>query len=333
MSHYKHITIEERETILISKVKGHSIRKIAKELSRSPSTILRELRRNAYGKNNYSPVNAEKKYLRRRKRCVKKKLLLHSELRKKVLKLFIEMQWSPEQIVHRLKLEQYEHSISYATIYRGLYAGMLESRELTMYERGNVLKLRHKGKNRKNSSSNETRGKIKVGNSIHDRPEEADSRSVIGHWEADTVAGTLNSDCAVTMVDMCSRYLMCKKSKNRKSLEVNAKILEMFSEIPKKYAKTITPDRGKEFALHEEVSKALERLEFYFADPSSPWQRGSNENTNGLLREYLPKKKDMSSITDEEVEGFVFKLNTRPRKCLGWRTPFEVFWNKVLHLI
>lgn len=154
---------------------------------------------------------------------------------------------------------------------------------------------------------------------------------MIGHWEADTVVGKPGSACIVTITDRCSRYLLAGKVPRRFSTLVADKIVSLLSPLPKKKRKTITPDRGKEFSKHREVTQAL-CLPFYFPDPHAPWQRGTNENINGLIREYLPKSFDMAFSSDEEISRFIDKLNRRPRKCLDWKTPYEVFFNRLLHL-
>lgn len=332
MSQYNHLTIIERECILKWNMVGKSIRWIAKKISRSASTISRELKRNKMNEE-YSAVKAQSQYEIRRKKC-KPRRLLESKLLKQLIQHFIvEEQWSPEQISARLKLENATVCISYSTIYREIYAGNLELRKLSGGERGIARKLRHRGKTRHTKNHQETRGKIKVSNSIHDRPLEANNRSTIGHWEADTMAGKTGSSCLVTLTDRHSRFLLSGKVDKKLSQLVSNKIIELLSVFPKESIRSITPDRGKEFSKHPQVTDSLNNVPFYFSDPHSPWQRGTNENTNGLLREYLPKGQEMNSYTASEIQQFTNKLNKRPRKCLNWRTPFEVFFNSVLHLI
>lgn len=332
MSHYKHLSMEERERILILYTGKQSLQSISKAIERSTSTISRELKRNATAKQSYSALEAERKYCLRRKKCRRHKLLENDELKSKVLKLFLEQQWSPEEISNRLKYENSPYSISYSTIYRGIYAGMLDTERLSHGSRGVIRKLRHRGKTRHRKGKIETRGKIVISNRIQERPKEADSRQVIGHWEADTLAGKTGSACLVTIADRCSRYLLAGKTVKKNSQLVAEKMISLFSNLPSNCLKTITPDRGKEFGKHRLVTDALGNVQFYFADPHSPWQRGTNENTNGLIREYLPKLFDIAMCSDSDVAQFVDKLNMRPRKCLGWKTPYEVFFHQVLHL-
>lgn len=332
MSHYKHLSMEEREKILVHHAKNQSLRSIGKLLGRSPSTISREIKRNRITRKRYSAFKADLKYCKRRRNCKRHKLLENNELRRIVSELFLEQQWSPEEISNRLKYENNSYHVSYSTIYRGIYAGMLDEANLSRGNRGAIRKLRHRGKTRRRKEEIEKRGRIAVSNTIHQRPKEAFNRQVIGHWEVDTVAGKTGSACLVTITDMCSRYLLSEKISKKNSQLVASKMISMLSNIPSNYVKSLTPDRGKEFSKHTFVSSALGNVEFYFADPHSPWQRGTNENTNGLLREYLPKSFDIALCSDADISVYVDKLNKRPRKCLDWKTPYEVFFDKALHL-
>jgi IS30 family transposase len=247
--------------------------------------------------------------------------------------LFLEMQWSPEQISNRFLHEKSPYQISCTTIYRAIYAGIFDTPEQRRSEgnRGAIRKLRHRGKTRRSKGTVETRGKIVVSNRIQDRPKQAESRGAMGHWEADTLAGKASSACLVTITDRRSRYLMAGKIAGRYSALLADKMIALLGGLPKNRVKTITPDRGKEFAKHRQITDALGGVQFYFPDPHSPWQRGTNENTNGLLREYLPASFDIALCSDEEIALFVEKLNKRPRKCLCWKSPYEVFFQKSLH--
>lgn len=334
MSQYHHLSITEREKILVLRIGGKKLHEIAREMGRSVSTISRELKRNTLSKQGYSAVEAEKAYHKRRKNCKRQKLLSNKELYRLVKRLFLEQQWSPEQIAQRLAYEESEYRISYTTIYRGIYAGLFDTiqQRRSYGNRGAIRKLRHHGKPRRRKGTTETRGKIVISHHIQERPQEAESRQVIGHFEADTVAGKKGSACLVTMADRCSRYLLAGRVPKKKASWVANKMITLLAPLPKEKRKTITPDRGKEFAAHASVTKELDEIPFYFPDPHAPWQRGTNENTNGLLREYLPKSFDMALLSDDDIHAFIQKLNLRPRKCLGWKTPYEVFFNCLLHL-
>lgn len=327
MSHHKHLTIEEREKILYFLAKGYTISKIATELNRHKSTISRELKRNSSAKG-YFPSSAQRRYNKRRKACGPKRKLADPVLLSKVKDLILNHQWSPEQISNRMKLEE-TYQISTNTIYRAIYSGYLESVKLSHGARGIVRKLRHRGKRRHCRNIPETRGKIKISNPIAERPVSAENRSRKGHWEGDTVLGKIGKACLVTLVDRKSRYLVGGKALRKSADCVSAVMIESLKNHPKR---SITPDRGKEFSMHEDVTAALGGTPFYFPLPHHPWQRGTNENTNGLLREYFPKGVDISGFTNEDIQRKFDELNKRPRKCLGYKTPFEIFFSKSLHL-
>lgn len=330
MSQYIHFSIDEREKMLKYRIEGKGIREIGRLLDRNRSSISRELGRNGSRSGGYSAVKAQAQYEKRRQRSRRKKLFDNPDLKEKVKQFFLEEAWSPEQISNRLSYEESGYQISYNTIYRAIKAGAFD--KYLPGDKKASRKLRHRGKTRKTKGKMETRGKIKITHTIHERPCEANDRTVIGHWEADTMVGKRNSDCMVTLVDRFSRYLLSDRIQAQKSALVKEKIIQLFSTIPKAKRRSVTPDRGKEFSKHSQISEALDGLKFYFADPHSPWQRGTNENTNGLLREYFPKGTDISTYSDEAIVSFIDKINKRPRKCLGWKTPHEVFFNQVLHL-
>jgi IS30 family transposase len=332
MSHYNHLTISERENIFLLFNLGKSIRSIASVIGRHPSTVSRELKRNVEDEN-YSPNHAQMLYASRKKKCGRKLILSTPKTWKIVRRLFVEEQWSPEEISNRLKAEQVGVTISYTTIYRGIYSGIFETESLNKGNRGLIRSLRHRGKTRHAKGHAETRGKIQISHTIHERPTPANDRSEIGHWEADTVAGKTGGACLVTLTDRKSRFLLGGKIEKKLSKLVRDKMIYLFSTIELDQVKSITPDRGKEFSKHSEVTVALNDVPFYFPDPHAPWQRGTNENTNGLLREYLPKTKEMDTVTDQVIDQYINKLNLRPRKCLNWKTPYEVFFGVVLHLI
>ena len=331
MSHYKHITPEEREKILVLRSQNHSITYIASNIGRNKSTISRELSRNNID-GEYSAIAAQAAYCNRRIRCRRKTKLSDPNIFKLVQEKFLEHQWSPEQIAGRLKQEHSDISISYTTIYRGIYAGLFDTPEerSSAGNRGAIRKLRHRGKTRHTNDHVEKRGKIVISNDLKDRPEEANNRSRIGDWEGDTVSGSQNGNCLVTLADRKSRMRLCRRAEKKASDCVRDVMIKCLKGQP---LYSITPDRGKEFAKHAEVTEALNGVQFYFPKPRHPWDRGTNENTNGLLREYFPKGDDLSKYSDEYIQSKVDELNKRPRKCLGYLTPYEVYYSKSLHLI
>lgn len=323
MSHYHHLTTNERESILKYLSAGKSLRWISQLLERSPSTISRELRRNA-SETGYWPSKAQQRYQEHRKKCRRKKILSLPAPKCFVQQMIMEEQWSPEQIANWLKQRQNFAQVSSRTIYRSIYAGMLETHELSHKEKGFKSYLRHKGKPRHRANHEETRGKIRISHTIDERPAAANDRSEFGHLEADTVLGKAGGSCLLTLVDRRSRFLIAVKLPRRSAACVRDALLAVIRSLPDGYVKTITPDRGKEFAKHAEVTEAT-GVEFYFPPPHAPWMRGTNENTNGLLREYLPKKQSMDHISEKQIATWVHKINSRPRKVLYWRSPLELF--------
>lgn len=212
MSHYKHLTRDERESLLFYVAKGYSITEIARELGRSKSTISRELRRNSVN-GKYLPSRAEAQYQKRRKKCRKKKLLEDEKLWVLVRDRFLNQHWSPEEIAGRIDLEDSPYHISYRTIYRGIYSGLFDTPEQRKSggNRGARRKLRHKGKPRRGKGRQDRRGKLNAEYDIRQRPEDANARTRLGDWEADTVIGKLGGACLLTLVDRKSRFLLCRK--------------------------------------------------------------------------------------------------------------------------
>ncbi len=328
MHHYNHLTLLEREKILYFLAKGYKLVQIAKELGRDKSTISREIRRNSHNEE-YMPVTAQDQYLCRRSKCRRHKKLDDISLMNLIKECILQKQWSPEQISERIALEHHKRIISYPTIYRAIYAGDLEDYPLSRGCRGVIRKLRHRGKKRHKKGCIEHRGKIKISHSLSERPCGATNRSRRGHWEADTVIGTPGKACLVTLVDRKSRFLLSGKAMQKKADFVNQVIIHQLQGHP---VRSITPDRGKEFAKHAKVTAALDQVQFYFPEPHHPWERGTNENTNSLIREYFPKGVDITEVSDEYIQSVVDKMNLRPRKCLGYKTPYEVYYSKTLHL-
>ena len=331
MRHYTHLTPHEREKLFRGLNQGKSISQIAKELSRNKSTISREVRsKSVLGTPGvdgakYSAFEAQKKYQQNRQHCRRKKKLLEPELREIVQKLFLDCNWSPEQIAARLKQEKPYLCISFVTIYRAIHAGLLNR---TGDRRKPERYMRLRGKNGK-KSINDRRGTFPIDHTLEERPQEAQRRERIGDIEADTVLGKAGGQCLVTLVDRRSRYLLCAKAASKTAAAVNSAMLSLLGDVP---CLSLTPDRGKEFSRYREVSVALNGVPFYFPPPQSPWERGTNENTNGLLREYFPKGTDFSAISHKLIAVKVLLLNLRPRKCLDWRAPYEVFHSTSLHL-
>ena len=324
MSTYPHLTPIERDFIMILHNKGESPAAIVRELGRHRSTIKRELDRNSDG-NTYSASQAQARYQQRREACHRPHKLDDPVLHEQVKRLFLQQHWSPEQIQHRLRHEGAAHAISYATIYRGIYAGRFNDPD---WVKSGKQRLRHRGKKRR-SKGEPTNDNFPVGHELSERPAEAQARARIGDWEADTVAGVVGGAVLVTLTDRKSRFLRCARVEKKTAEHVNAAMIAMLAD---QVRHSITPDRGKEFARHAAVAEEL-GVKIYFPPPYQPWQRGTNENTNGLLREYCPKHQDIAQYSDEYIEKAVWALNNRPRKCLQWRTPYEVYFEQALHLV
>lgn len=330
MSHYEHLTMLEREKLGELYRNRSSVRSIARQLGRSASTISRELKRNTPHNRKYYGCTTQNLYQKRRKKCGRKKLLSNPELLELVRRLFMDLQFSPEEIENRLKFEKNQYQISYTTIYRAIWDKMFD--QFLPQRKKASRKLRHRGKRRKNRNLQENRGNIQVDHTIHERPRSAENRLYFGHFEADTVNGKKGTPCILTLNDRKSRFLIATKVERNNPHLIRDKLIELMSQVPAHSCRSITPDRGQEFRYHREVSAALGGVKLYFCSPHSPWQRGTNENSNGLLREYVPKGYDMNLLTHQQLADAVYKLNQRPRKCLGWKTPWEVFFGKVLHL-
>lgn len=330
MGHHKHLTLREREDIMVMWRENKGVTQIAEAIGRDKSTVSRELHRNMSAASTphpcYRASTAQARYEQRRKSCARPRILDDPETFELVRSKFLEEQWSPEQIEGRLALELGSSPVSDTTIYRGIHEGRFDG---CIGGKKAARRLRHRGKRRKRAGSEERRGKIVVGNTIDERPAAADERARLGDWEADTVAGRQGGACLATFTDRKSGYLEGGKAAAKTADEVNAVAIASLAGHP---LHSITPDRGKEFAKHAEVTEAL-HVEFYFALPHHPWQRGTNENTNGLLREYFPKGEPIDGFSDEEVRMVYDKLNQRPRKRLGYRTPHEVHYSTTLQLI
>ena len=297
VSHYKHLSIAERESLYLGVNQGKSIRTIARELKRSASSLSRELRRNKISHRPYSPSRAQRRYQRCKKNCGRKPILANQEKLQLIRRLLRE-EWSPEQIQYRLKHEKNPLQISYTTIYRALSSGQIDGcspsyiRKCDRYS----FHLRRKGKKRKENGKTNKQGKYEIQYSIFERPQAAEQRSELGHWEGDTVVGRKGGARFLTQADRKSRLLLAAKVPNGTAEAVRDALIQMFDPLPAEKLRSITSDRGHEFAKHSEVSDALRGVPFYFADPYSPWQRGTNENTNGLLRQYFPKETSFDDV-------------------------------------
>ncbi len=316
MCHYTHFTTEERELSRVWKARGLSIRAIARMLNRSPSSVSREFERNSREDGTYSANYADKQYAERRKNCGRKPILENEQIKNYVVEK-LEQRWTPEQIAGRAKFDKESFSISFTTIYRAIDSGILPPRLKKI--------MRFKWKHKK-CKTDDKRGKIPNTTSIHDRPAGAENRSRFGHWESDTVLGKRGTGCIATHVERKSGYLIAVKIPDRQDKAFTVATIAAFAKISEKLKKSFTVDNGKEFAAHKELAAGT-GMKVFFCDPYSPWQRGTNENTNGLLRQFFPKGSSFVDITDEKLQAVVDLINNRPRKRLGFRSPTELLLN------
>lgn len=245
-------------------------------------------------------------------------------------RLVLEHQWSPEQITNRLAYEKSAFRISYPTIYRVIYAGMLDTGQLSHGNWGVIRKLRHRGKTRRRKGTVETRGKNVIDNRIQERPKEADDRQTIGHWEADTVAGETGSACLVTITDRCSRYLSAGKVSQRYSAFVAEKMIALLSAPPKKAQNNYTGSRQRVF--QSRAGNEVAQTAVLFSGPSCALAERYKRKHQRLSQRVPAQILYIALSSEDDIAGFVKKSNRRPRKCLAWKTPYEVSFNQSLHL-
>ncbi|WP_435397452.1 IS30 family transposase [Lactiplantibacillus plantarum] len=332
MSLYHHLTLNDRECLLVGLTLKQSYQAIAQRIGCSKATISREVSRNG-GRSKYSAVNAQLNYERQRLKSRRPRILSQTDIRAFVINCIVHRKWSPEQIAGRLNFEHSNWKISYNTIYRGIALNNLGEKRKSHGARGFARQLRHRGKTRKAKGTiKERRGRFNDVPSIHDRPLSAENRTRFGHWEGDTVRGKTGRSALVTLVDRKSRYLLAERVSKVAAKPVAQAMMDLLNSVTPERVKTLTPDRGTEFANYQDVIDTLE-IPVFFPDPHAPQQRGTNENTNGLIREYFPKGTDLNDLNDQEIIAFVTDLNNRPRKVLGWKSPSEVFFGKKLRLI
>jgi len=313
------LRLEEREEISRGVAAGRSIRRIARDLGRSPSTISREIGRNG-GCRTYRATLADKHAWDRALRPKPCRLACRARLRWRVARK-LALQWSPEQISGWLKQafpNDEDMRISHEAIYRSLFIqtrGVLK-KELTAH-----LRTRRQMRHAKGARIKTGQGQILDMVSIRERPAETEDRAVPGHWEGDLLTGANGSHIA-TLVERHSRFTMLVKLPKRDSATVVAALAQHIRKLPKELRRSLTWDQGKEMAAHKSFTVATD-VQVYFCDPRSPWQRGTNENTNGLLRQYLPRETDFSAIPQNGLDAIALRLNQRPRKTLDFETPAD----------
>ncbi|MBN2718984.1 MAG: IS30 family transposase [Deltaproteobacteria bacterium] len=314
MKHYTQLTQEERYTISILRKQGLSNPEIARMIGRHRSTIYREIRRNKCRDNGYRPFKASKRTRGRRSRS-RRNCRFGKRARNLVFK-YIRDEWSPDQISNVLRNEGRLH-ISHETIYKWIRRDRKQNGILWTH-------LRQAGKKRrKRRNAPDSRGILRGKRPIEDRPIGAKNSSRVGHLEIDTVKGKGSKDCILTAVDRKSMKVWIGKMKDGSKKELNRALMLVLSKCSRK-TYTLTPDNGCEFHGYEEIEKMTE-VKFYFANPYHPWERALNENTNGLIRQYIPKGTSMEHLTQTDCNRIARKLNNRPRRKLGYKTPEECY--------
>lgn len=318
----RYLSLVEREQIKDLHRTGMSIRKIAADLRRSPSTVSRELKRNTVSTRGYLPHTAHRLSVARRGRPRESKLLANNALRDYVQAKLIK-KWSPQQISNRLVRDfptTPEMRVSTETIYQAIYVharGELKRELGKQLRRGRSARKPHKQPDARRPRF------VDPMTAISHRPAVAETRDVPGHWEGDLIIGAAGGSAIATLVERSSRYVMLGHlGRERNADAVRDSLITTVGRLPEALRETLTWDQGAEMAEHRAFSMATD-MEVYFADPGAPWQRGSNENTNGLLRQYFPRGVDLAHYSAEELQTVADELNDRPRKTLGWDTPAE----------
>lgn len=322
-THYSHLTEAQRIALDALLIQGHSQRSAARRLGISPSTVCREIKRaQAYGFDRYVALFGQRAYAAGRKHAGHQRRKLCPSGRSHLWRLVragLHKRFSPQQIAGRLKSMNHPDYVSHETIYCAIYAqprGTLRTELIQLLRKSHAGRLPRARGSRRTTLPNMT--------SIDLRPPEVAARIVPGHWEGDLIKGARNASAVGTLVERSSRYVMLVKLNGFGSTPVLEGFTKRLRRVPASLRKTLTYDQGAEMAQHETLAKRL-HMDVFFCDPHSPWQRGSNENANGLIREYLPKGTDLSTITQAQLTAIETSLNNRPRAILGFATPKEVF--------
>ena len=311
---YTQLTREQRYQIYILSKAGHLQNFIARELGVHPSTISRELERGR-GRRGYRPKQADELAAGRKQKRYRARI---SAVTWALIESLVRQDWSPEQVSGWLAKEQ-QSSVSHERIYQYIYADKAMGGTLFQH-------LRCRKKRRKRYGSYDRRGQMPNCRSIEERPKIVDQRKRIGDWEADTIIGQNHQQAILSLVERKSKLCLLKKVERNTAEAVGRAIEELLRPVVGRVY-TITSDNGREFANHQSIEKSL-KAAFYFAHPFAAWERGTNENTNGLVRQYFPKGSDFSKITDSDIQWVTARLNNRPRKRLNYRTPQRVFFKE-----
>jgi len=315
---YHQLSDTERDLIALYKGQGLGVNQIAKKLGRYSSSISRELKRNSFKGKYYVAIHAQAQAGERKSKVNSHPKIANTKWLEKYLRLKLRCGWSPEQIAGRLWKESGKQVVCHETIYSYLY------QEGNLKENLREYLPRHHKKRRQWSGRRVHRGQIARRVSIHQRPEVINKRMKFGHWEDDTVEGKGHKDGLHTSIERLSRFYLARKVSRIASEETVLVQKHIFSRLPAPSRLSVTHDNGRENHLHYQLTDDL-GIKTYFADPYSSWQRGSNENANGILRRYFPKGTDFSHISQAEINAVIWEINSKPRKCLGYNTAQEVF--------
>lgn len=316
------LTLCEREGISRGVLTGRSLRSIATSLGRAPSTISREIRRNG-GRRGYRVIPADQAAWDRACRPKTCRLVQNPALARIVAEK-LQLEWSPEQIAGWLKRrypDDENHRVSHETIYRSLFIQARGALKKELFQ--HLRRTRAMRRSRHHTQKTDDHGRITDTVSISERPASVEDRAVPGHWEGDLLFGSNKSQIA-TLVERRTRYVMLAKAEGKDTETVINALIKNAQKLPRELYQSLTWDRGKEMADHKRFTLATD-IKVYFCDPQNPWQRGSNENTNGLLRQYFPKGTDLSIYSQAELNAVARRLNERPRKTLNYETPAERF--------
>lgn len=326
MEEYRHMTLKDRENMVVLKDQGYKQEDIAKAIGFSQSTVSRELGRNRSIRTGlYEPEMAQVKAMSRKKRGCK--IDRNPELKAHILEK-LELGWSPDAISNRIKLENGLSYVSHETIYSWLYQSL--QKKLKLYK----LLTRHKSKRGPRKRYEPKAHKMQDKISIHTRPDAINKRENIGHWEGDLIIGKYHKSQVLNLHERKSRFTVIERLASKKAIVVNNKIDEIGKKLKKKGNipfLSLTLDNGNEFSEFQRLQKSL-GIDIYFCDPYASWQKGGVENANGIIRRTIPKRSDFDKYSDQDINDLMWNINTTPRKCLGYKTPYEVIANKELTL-
>ena len=327
MRKYQRFQFNERENLSRYLAMNYSYRQIAQLLNRPASAVSREINKRGFNRSEYRAILAQQRSQQLASVPRKKRKLDINLVLKRVVIDHLELRWSPEQIAKRLKIlypEDMEMHVSHETIYAYLYVHPRGSLKRRM-----IQQLRRKHKNRRiRDKERRKTAPIQDFVSIDERPEEVNSRKIAGHWEGDLIMGALNKSAIGTLVERKTRLTLLVKLIKKDAATVREAFADKFNTLPSKIKKSLTYDQGQEMAEHKQFVEDTQ-IKVYFAHPHSPWERGTSENTNMLVRDFFPKGTDFSKITDQKLKKVQSMLNDRPRKVLNFYTPNEVFTKTV----